>query len=115
MRPVCYIIDVQTERLYLLTVFPLPTKEVRDHKVFNAPALHGLISLHKTSRLAFKVDGQPILNDLNAFIAKRDRNLKPEHKLHHQVTDRMLIASVTTDTGVTKTTGIAFRTQSFQG
>lgn len=45
---------------------------------------------------------------MNAFIAKRDRNLKPEHKLHHQVTDRMLIASVTTDTGVTKTTGIAF-------
>lgn len=70
--PASYIIYVQRQRLHLLPIFPLPTKEVGDCKAFIALAFPRLISLHKTLRLAFKTDGETILNDLNALITKRD-------------------------------------------
>lgn len=71
--PAPHIIYVQRWRLHLLPIFPLPTKEVCDHEASIALAFHSLISLHKTLRLAFKIDVQTILNDLNALSAKRDR------------------------------------------
>lgn len=110
--PACYRIDVQRQRLHL-PIFPLPTKKVSDLKAFIALTFHRLISLHKTLRLAFKIEGQTILNDLNALITKR-QDLKPGHRLHHQVTGRMLIASVTTDTGWHKRIGIASQNKAFK-